>query len=447
MFLDYFGLREQPFGVTPDPKYLFWSRSHREAMASLYYGIESDRGFITLIAPPGMGKTTLLFHLLERLRGSARTVFLFQTQCTASEFLRYIMTDLGCPPGEEDAVALHSRLNEILAEEARRKKRFVLVIDEAQNLDDSVLEAIRLLSDFETPSRKLIQIILAGQPQLAAKLARPELAQLRQRIAIMGRLDPLDTAEVKEYIEHRLQTAGYNGGPLFRPDALAVVAARSHGIPRVVNHLCFNAFSLAFARQARQIDRATVAEAVSDLDVALRREPADVGVPAAHPVIPKSRPGSRASLIPLLVRLPDRRARVLAISLALAFLAGSVWVFLISGLQAPGERTVQASAPMPAPAVSVPKAAEDPKAVNGHFTQGGGSGLPEPVTPSFTTLTIEPGETLWSISRKNLGRNLSPQMQGEILRLNPQISDPNRILFGTSLCLPMPERNHQLFSR
>jgi type II secretory pathway predicted ATPase ExeA len=441
MFLDHFGLQEQPFGVTPDPRYLFWSRSHREAMASLYYGIESDRGFVALIAPPGMGKTTLLFHLLERLRPTARTVFLFQTLCTASEFLRFVMADLGCDTGEEDVVALHGRLNKVLAEVARDGKRFVLVIDEAQNLDDSVLETIRLLSDFETPSRKLMQIILAGQPQLAEKLARPELAQLRQRIAITSRLDPLATAEVEEYIANRLQVAGYDGGPVFTPEAMALLAARSRGIPRVLNHLCFNAFSLAFARHTRQIDKAIAAESVSDLDAAFLDRPENTGIPSACPVAPKPRARSREAVLPLMVRLPDRRALVLAISLAVALLAGaSIWVSLMSGIHAAGAGTVQASAPLPAAASPAVDGAGETRPVESGSMSAGGMGAPEPGASAFMTMTVAPGETLWSISRRHVGRNLSPEVQDEILRMNPQISDPNRILFGTNLRLPAPER-------
>ena len=191
MFLDFYKLREQPFGVTPDPRYLYLSSTHKEALASLYYGIEAGRGFLALIAKPGMGKTTLLFQLLERLEGSARTIFLFQTQCDLREFFRYLLADLGVDTSGLDLVQMHEKLNEILIREARAKRRFVLVIDEAQNLEDAVLESVRLLSDFETPSSKLMQIVLAGQPQLAEKLARPDLIQLRQRISIVSRLEPL----------------------------------------------------------------------------------------------------------------------------------------------------------------------------------------------------------------------------------------------------------------
>ena len=267
MFLDFFELREQPFGVTPDPRYLFWGRSHREALSSLYYGIDSGCGFIALIAPPGMGKTTLLVHLLERLRGTARTAYVFQTQCSARDFLRYLLADLDHDGNEPDLVTLHGKLNRILIEEARCGRRLVVVIDEAQNLKDPVLETVRLLSDFETSKKKLLQIIMAGQPGLATKLAAPELEQLRQRISIVGRLWPLSQLEVGDYVEHRLRVAGRDGKPLFTPDALNLIAADSEGIPRRVNILCFNALTLGYAQRQKEIDTALVEEVIADLDL------------------------------------------------------------------------------------------------------------------------------------------------------------------------------------
>src|ERR1700704_3805628 len=180
MFLDFFGLREQPFGVTPDPRYLYLGPGHREALASLYYGIEANRGFLSLIARPGMGKTTLLFHLLAKFDRTARTAFLFQTQCSSREFMRFLLAELGYETADHDFVRMHEEFNKHLLQEARAGHRFIVVVDEAQNLDPSVLETIRLLSDFETPRAKLLQIVLAGQPELADKLASRNMAQLRQ---------------------------------------------------------------------------------------------------------------------------------------------------------------------------------------------------------------------------------------------------------------------------
>ena len=239
MYEKYFGLREQPFGVTPDPRFLYLSAAHREALASLYYGIEANRGFLGLIAKPGMGKTTILFHLLEKFRSSARTAFLFQTQCTSREFMRFLLAELGYESDGHDFVRMHEEFNRRLLQEARAGNRFIVVIDEAQNLEPSVLETVRLLSDFETPRAKLMHIILAGQPELADKLASPGLSQLRQRVSIVHGLEPLSAGEIKNYIEHRLRIAGYEGEPLFTPEVYDDIARFTEGIPQKHQQLLF----------------------------------------------------------------------------------------------------------------------------------------------------------------------------------------------------------------
>jgi general secretion pathway protein A len=267
MFLEFYGFREQPFGVTPDPRFLYLSPAHREALASLYYGIEAGRGFVALIAKPGMGKTTLLFQMLEKFRGSARTAFIFQTQCSSREFMRFLLTELGCESHEQDFVRMHEEFNKLLLQEARAGRRFIIVIDEAQNLEPSVMETIRLLSDFETPKAKLLQIILAGQPELADKLSGSKLSQLRQRISLLNGLTPLSATESSNYIEHRLKIAGYSGVPLFAPAAMHAIAQFTEGIPRNINNFCFNALSIGCALRQRVIGLSVVEEVISDLDM------------------------------------------------------------------------------------------------------------------------------------------------------------------------------------
>ena len=267
MFLEYYNLLEQPFGVTPDTRFLYLNHMYRETLASLWYGIKEGRGFMALVAEPGMGKTTLLFQLLQRLRTtSARTVFLFQTCCDSSDLIRYLLQDLGICPAP-DLASMHYQLNEVLLREARAGKQFVFVIDEAQNLSEPVLETIRLLSDFETSQGKLLQIILAGQRQLANTLMKPEMLQLTQRISVTQFLDPLDSNEVGQYVRHRLGVAGYDGKPLFTPDALDLVAGESGGIPRNINNICFGALSTAFALGRKRIDCEIVEEVASDQNV------------------------------------------------------------------------------------------------------------------------------------------------------------------------------------
>src|SRR6202047_3480870 len=178
MFLDFHRLREQPFGVPPGPAYLYPSRTHCEALDALTEGILGGRGFLALIAEPGMGKTTLLYQVLEGLRDTARAAFLFQTQCNSREFFQYLLSELGLDSTGMGLVAMHNKLNEMLFAELLAGKRFVLIVDEAQNPDASCLQRIPLLSNFETENTKLLQFVLAGQPQLADKLAQPHLTQL-----------------------------------------------------------------------------------------------------------------------------------------------------------------------------------------------------------------------------------------------------------------------------
>jgi type II secretory pathway predicted ATPase ExeA len=273
MLFDFYGLREQPFGVTPDPRFLYLSASHREALASLSYSVKMNRGLVALVAPPGMGKTTLLFRLLEHLQQSARTAFLFQTQCDSKGLLQYILNDLGINTRGQSFIDMHQQLNSLLVGEARAGRRFVVVIDEAQNLDEEVLETARLLTDFETPNQKLLQIVIAGQPQLADKLKRPELIQLRQRISTVGRLGALRLHEVNEYINRRLQVASCAATPIFTPAAVCKIYSVSEGVPRNINNLCFNAMSLGYALHSKTIDADLVGEAAADLDLELPTDP------------------------------------------------------------------------------------------------------------------------------------------------------------------------------
>lgn len=266
MVLDYYNLKEQPFGVTPDPKYLYLSRTHREALASLAYGIQSGRGFMSLVACPGMGKTTIVRYLLQQLQGSARIAFLCQTLCRREDIMRAVLRDLGVAGDTADAVGMEEQLNSVLLEEARLGRKVIVVIDEAQNLDDSALESIRLLSNYETSTDKLMQIVLAGQPQLGERLAAPGLLQLRQRMSIVARLQPLDLKETRLYIAHRLRKAGYEfANPLFTSEAEALIAERSEGIPRNINNICFSALSLGCVEKQTTIEADVIREVLNDL--------------------------------------------------------------------------------------------------------------------------------------------------------------------------------------
>jgi type II secretory pathway predicted ATPase ExeA len=264
MFLDFFQLEEQPFGVTPNPDFLYLGEQYREALATMVYAVRSGRGFHALIAPPGLGKTTLLFRFVTHLRETHKCVFLFNTICNQREFLRMVTSDLELGAPGQDLVEMQYQLNNFLVQTAKEGKNFLLVVDEAQNLHDDVLEMIRLLSNFETPRRKLMHIVLAGQPQLEAHLKQPHLAQLRQRISLVTRLNPLDRVQVHEYVQCRLRLAGAADRQIFLPEALDLVAAFSEGIPRNINNVCFHALSLAFAKGKSTINRDIIEEVIVD---------------------------------------------------------------------------------------------------------------------------------------------------------------------------------------
>jgi general secretion pathway protein A len=266
-FLSFYGLGQQPFDVTPDPACLYLSGSHSEALTALKQGIEHFRGFMMLVAEPGMGKTTLLHRLMEELNETARVVFLFQTQCNSRELLCYILNELEVDHTGMDAVAMHRALNQALLEEMLRGRRFVLIVDEAQNLQEPVLETIRLLSDFETTHSKLIQIVLAGQPQLAETLMRNSLVQLRQRIAVLSSLKSLSVAETAEYVDYRLRASGWSGKQIFTSDALVQIAESSGGVPRSINNYCFGAMFKAFQGGLQVVDAEVVKEVAGTLNL------------------------------------------------------------------------------------------------------------------------------------------------------------------------------------
>ena len=271
MYNDYFGFRESPFSVTPDPRFFYTNPVYLEAFAALRYGIEAKKGFIVITGEVGTGKTTLLRKLLHTLADTVHSVFVFNSCLSFPELLELTLHDLGLTPKKQSKVAMLLELNDYLIEQLQHGHTVTMLIDEAQNLSDEVMENLRLLSNLETDQEKLIQIVLMGQPEFQAKLAQPHLRQFKQRVAVQCRLNPLTDDEVGPYINSRLMAVGYEGKDLFHPGSVERIAYHAKGIPRVINIICDNALLNAYAASRQSVSADMIKIAARDLD--LRFEP------------------------------------------------------------------------------------------------------------------------------------------------------------------------------
>jgi general secretion pathway protein A len=261
----FYGLQSEPFGITPDPAFLFLSPGHKEALAAVMYGIEKRKGFIVITGEVGVGKTTVLRSFLEQSAGDRlNTVYLFNTNVTFPALLKTICRELSLPVAGDDPDETLRELHQFLIREYRQGHNTVLVIDEAQNMPLETLEYIRMLSNLETSTDKLIQIVFSGQPEFDQLLDQHELRQLKQRIAVRTTIAPLTTAESAAYINYRLAKAGSKGALMFDPAALKRIISHARGIPRVLNILCDSALITAFGYQKKQVDRRIAEEIISD---------------------------------------------------------------------------------------------------------------------------------------------------------------------------------------
>src|SRR5437016_9169808 len=271
MYLTFYGLNEKPFNTTPDPKFLYLTPGHREALAQLVYSVRENRGFLVLTGEVGTGKTTLLQAFLRRLDGKAAVAYVFNSMLPFEGLLEYVLEELKVPePGSSPAQRLLA-LRRFMLDRRRAGQSTVLVLDEAQNLDVPTLERIRMLSNFETPTEKLLQILLVGQPELRVKLNRPELRQLQQRIELRCSLPPLSREQVRDYILTRLRIAGAHDLGLFSEQAQTRIAVYSRGIPRRVNILCDHCLVIGYADQRRRIEVDVVDQAIEALEGGARR--------------------------------------------------------------------------------------------------------------------------------------------------------------------------------
>jgi type II secretory pathway predicted ATPase ExeA len=421
MLLRCFGLKDDPFGVTPEPRFLYQSETHREALAGLKCGFYGNRGFTSLIASPGLGKTTLLQCFLSDIQDTARSAYLFNIdgQTQPWELIASILRDLGMSP-LDSASDMREQLNAALAQEARSGRLVVVVVDEAQNLSDAALESLRLLSNFETASQKLMHIILAGQPQLSERLQSPGLTQLRQRITTVCRLKPLSADETKAYVEHRLSVAGYAGDPLFTEGAIALIAAASQGIPRTINTLCFNALLICRALNKKQVDGLMVEEAIGDLQLSPGCDVPALSVPlplvhdSAPDRFPAQFPEARKRWVPAI-------AATVIVFLGTLGLLGSRWI-------RSSHKSVEASS---GESQSLPPSA------TGRDKSAPASLKPAVLTHGPVKVTVAAHQTLCDIAVKFFGVCNQSRLQ-QIRKLNPMLRNPNHIVPGQSVWLPGP---------
>ena len=266
MYTKFYGLREKPFEITPDPRFLYLSENHKEALAYLTYAVRERKGFTVITGEVGTGKTTLVQTLLSRLDGNTRTAYLFNPKLGSTDFLHYICEDLGIKGQKRSKGQYLASLHNFLMSCYARNENVVLIIDEAHTLDPKLLEEVRLLTNLETPKSKLLQVVLMGQPELNEILNCPQFRQLKQRISLRYHMQPLNKEETREYIKKRMRMAGTVDPDIFTPKAVKVIYEYSKGIPRLINIVCDNALLAGYAADQKVIGKSIVREVINHLE-------------------------------------------------------------------------------------------------------------------------------------------------------------------------------------
>ena len=266
MYLEFYGLKQPPFDITPNPRFLFHSTKHREAFNHLLYGIRERKGFVQLTGEVGAGKTTLCRALLEQLDGNFSTALILNPVLSGDELMKAIATEFGLDVKGKDRLETLATISDFLLRQTLAGKETVLIVDEAQNLTEELLEQVRLISNIETDDRKLLQIVLMGQPELRERLNSHKLRQLRQRITVRYHLNPLTRTEVGQYIQHRITLAGSRIAPVFTRMAVWRIYSYSQGVPRLVNALCDKALLAGFVERSRRITYRMVGRAIRELE-------------------------------------------------------------------------------------------------------------------------------------------------------------------------------------
>jgi general secretion pathway protein A len=427
MYNSHFGFLESPFSVTPDPRFFYTNPVYQEAYANLRYGIEAKKGFIVITGEVGTGKTTLLRKLMRSLQDTIHTVFIFNTDLTFPELLQLILHDLGLAPKEPSKVSMLHELNEYLIKQLKQGHIVAVLIDEAQNLSDEALEGLRLLSNLETDQEKLIQTVLMGQPELERKLDRPALRQLKQRVALRGRLAPLKDAEVGSYIDFRLRAAGYEGNGLFHPDAVQEIAFYSKGIPRLMNVICDNALLNVYAVSQRIVSADMIREVARDLRLGSEVQIAET---ETLPTILATETNEETPIREEANDTPQHKERsMLGVGigtfLVLFFLLTAASVFDRQDFSISGRGLEAFKGNLSQWLVPATHEQVAPKKVSAEVE----------FKPSDRRVLVEPGSTIRKIASEAYGSSAVLGMD-LIKEFNPQINNLNWVVAGQDLLLP-----------
>jgi general secretion pathway protein A len=462
MYYEHFRLSGEPFSLTPDPAFLFLSEKHREAMAAVQYGLLNGRGFITLIGEVGTGKTTILYSVLSQLGPEVATAYVAYAAHSFDDLLALALKDLGeRPPEGASRLQLLEVLQRTLLRRDADGRRTALVIDEAQSLSDATFEELRLLSNFETYTHKLLQIVLVGQPELQERLRQQNLRQLQQRVSVRAVINPLDAVEMRAYVLHRLRQVG-GDELLFEPAALRAIVRHARGIPRRANILCHNALLFAFGRSLPLVTASAAQEAIAEMD---ERRPGLLGRGALRRVTPSP---TRSWRVPLGV----------AAAGAFALVAGGVLLGGSSDVTLPDGGARAAAPPVVAaePAAPAPVVAAEPTAAAPTVGSEPAAAAPLPVAEArapaaaveasdvpmappavaaepapgadarpeigVREVAIDAGGSVLGAARELYGtlpgRSGTSALLDEVRRLNPGLRDVNLVKAGATLKFPAP---------
>jgi len=472
MYCNHYGFSEKPFDVTPDPRFLYLTPDHQETLASLIYGIRERRGFITIIGEVGTGKTTLLNAVLDQMDDKIRVAFIFNTDVTFNEMFSMALYEWGLVKPKErvsKVTAIH-RLNQFAIEQLAKGGNVVLIVDEAQNLSRSVMENLRLLSNLETRKHKLVQIVLSGQPELDTKLSRYELRQFAQRISLRRYVRPLNEKDTYAYLKHRLTVAKHSGVSMFTAKAQQLIWDYSGGVPRKINILCDNAFLIGYGLKKKKIQMSVVQEAAQDLKWSrLSDTKKSVNIPLSETAVPwvETKPTRRpiAKMAFMII------AGIFIISGSF-FLGGSGFQFgkpthFIANIKGTAlditqpnqakqqKQLAQSDAPdqavavrkivikkMPEETIELKNQAEDevkPSLYMSDF-QADDNKILDPAVPvkegkKMQKVKVKKGDTLYKIVTLTCGAYDQTTLN-EVLRENPRVVDPDRILAGQVIKIP-----------